>query len=160
MQKEWTAGQEEIKITSNHKDKLTEALTNELIESREQHQNAVNGYLMSLEDLEQFQVERFANAHQQFKQTFDIVDAEFTEERSRIMAKYRQDNDELALMLKKISTDLQELTASEGHEWKGQREDEKNRIIEEKQTMRIQMESTIEDLWRQFQAVCSPSKAS
>eukprot|EP00158_Paraphelidium_tribonemae_P005607 Partr_v1_DN27429_c0_g1_i3_m72191 putative coiled-coil domain containing 65 len=67
------------------------------------------------------------------------------------MNKYRTENEDLSRMLKKISADLQELTTSESHEWKGQREDERNRIIEEKQTMRIQMESIIEDLWRQFQ---------
>ena len=69
------------------------------------------------------------------------------------MDRYRKERDELDSHLKAIDESLQEYLASESHEWTSQRDDDRNKSMEERQAMRIQMESMMEELWKQFQKV-------
>ena len=134
-----------------HSDALISALKEEIEDEGVQYRDAVNGYLLSLDELQQFQKERFDNVHSQFMGELDIVNDEFTQEREQIMIKYRQEQQDLGGLLKKVSDDIQELIAAENQEWQGHIEDDKNKINEDKQTLKIQMEAQIEDLWKQFQ---------
>lgn len=49
--------------------------------------------------------------------------------------------------------DFLEAEVDSKHEFSSMRDDVKNKNLEEKHALRIQLEGTVEDLWRQFQAV-------
>lgn len=67
------------------------------------------------------------------------------------MDKHIKDKDELASILTRIQSEFQEAEANARHDYQSQRDDARNRHLEEKQALRIQLESINEDLWRQFQ---------
>ena len=52
-----------------------------------------------------------------------------------------------------MEQEFQEAEAEAKHEYQSMRDDVKNKNLEEKHALRIQLEGTIEDLWRQFQRV-------
>lgn len=53
----------------------------------------------------------------------------------------------------RMEHDFQEVEADAKHEYSSLKDDVKNKNLEEKHALRIQLESTVEDLWRQFQTV-------
>ena len=69
------------------------------------------------------------------------------------MHRYSAEQAELAVMLKRIESDIQVLIASETHELLGIRSEERNKIVDEKHIMRVSIENAIEDVWRKFQKV-------
>lgn len=54
----------------------------------------------------------------------------------------------------RMEMDFQEIESDAKHEYSSLRDDVKNKNLEEKHALRIQLEGTVEDLWRQFQLVC------
>lgn len=56
--------------------------------------------------------------------------------------------------------EFQENEADAKHEYSSIRDDVKNKNLEEKHALRIQLEGTVEDLWRQFQAALNQYNSS
>jgi hypothetical protein len=59
----------------------------------------------------------------------------------------------LTEVISRLDHEFQESEADVRNDFQSQRDDTKNRNLEEKQTLRIQMENALEELWRQFQKV-------
>jgi capsule polysaccharide export protein KpsE/RkpR len=59
-----------------------------------------------------------------------------------------------------MEQDFQETEADAKHEYSSLKDDVKNKNLEEKHALRIQLEGTVEDLWRQFQAALNQYNAS
>lgn len=52
-----------------------------------------------------------------------------------------------------MDLEFQEAEVEAKHEYQSIRDDVKNKNLEEKHALRIQLETNIEDIWRQFQKV-------
>ncbi len=59
----------------------------------------------------------------------------------------------LTSMLGRLEHEYTEAEADAKHEYQSLREDVKNKNLEEKHGLRIQLEGMLEELWRQFQKV-------
>lgn len=57
-------------------------------------------------------------------------------------------------MIRRMDQEYNDAEADTKHEFSSQRDDIRNRNLEDKQALRIQMETTLDDLWKQFQKVC------
>ncbi|KAI8815954.1 uncharacterized protein EV422DRAFT_336982 [Fimicolochytrium jonesii] len=60
----------------------------------------------------------------------------------------------------RMEQDFQDAEADARHEYSSLRDDVKNKNLEEKHALRIQLEGTVEELWRQFQAALNQYNAA
>jgi hypothetical protein len=70
---------------------------------------------------------------------------------SAVHSSYFKSKAELLGILTRLEKDFTETEADARHDANSAREDLKNKNLEERHALRIQLEGTIEDLWKQFQ---------
>jgi hypothetical protein len=71
--------------------------------------------------------------------------------RAALLFKHSREKAEIMGIIGRMEQEFAEVEADAKHEYSSIRDDTKNRSLEEKHSLRIQLEGTVEDLWRQFQ---------
>ncbi|KAI9205758.1 coiled-coil domain-containing protein 65-like protein [Polychytrium aggregatum] len=72
--------------------------------------------------------------------------------RARIQMQHAKDKADLVGIMTRMDQEFQETEGDAKHEYSSLKDDIKNKNLEEKHSLRIQLEGTVEDLWKQFQA--------
>lgn len=89
-----------------------------------------------------------------------MLDTEFTSERVKLQAQHAKERADILGIMARAEHEFQEVEADARHEYSSVKDDVKNKNLEEKHALRIQLEGTVEDLWRQFQSALNAYNTS
>ncbi|KAE8626335.1 hypothetical protein XENTR_v10006589 [Xenopus tropicalis] len=133
------------------KDSVIKALAQDVEEAEEQYAHALRGHLQNIDQLLELQRERLALLQEEYQQELDAIQKEFETERKMII---QQRETEITYLQNVLLAMEQNTTESENEaklEYQSMRDEIKNKSLEEKHALRILLEGTVEDLWKQFQ---------
>jgi hypothetical protein len=99
------------------------------------------------------QESRLRTLRANFTLDMDALETEFEGERTGLVMQHAREMADILSIMGRMEHDFQEVEADAKHEYSSLKDDVKNKNLEEKHALRIQLESTVEDLWRQFQTV-------
>ncbi|XP_077339449.1 dynein regulatory complex subunit 2 [Lithobates pipiens] len=133
------------------KNNVTKSLIKDVEEADEQYTHALRSYLQTIDQLLELQRERLDLLQEEYQQELDTVLQEFDTERKMIT---EQENKEILYLQNVILAMEQNTLENESEakqEFQSMRDEIKNKSLEEKHTLRMVLENTIEDLWKQVQ---------
>ena len=134
-------------------DAMIDRRDKDLDEAEDQYQTALQSHLINIENLIAVQTARLDAAHKQFIDELNTIEGEFSSEKQKLQTHHQKEKTNLTTTILRMEQEFQEAEADAKHEFQSIRDDMKNKNLEEKHALRIQLEGTIEDLWRQFQRV-------
>ncbi|TPX34313.1 hypothetical protein SmJEL517_g03012 [Synchytrium microbalum] len=138
-----------------HSDLKSAALSNlnrDLQEAEEQYTNALSSHLNNVDDLIQLQEDRLTHLQETFNADVAFLEVEFENERMDVTMKHTKAKNDIMGILNRMQVEFGDAEADSRHEFSSVKDDVKNKNLEEKHALRIQLEGTVEDLWRQFQS--------
>ncbi|KAJ3076801.1 Dynein regulatory complex subunit 2 [Podochytrium sp. JEL0797] len=144
----------------DRKNAATSTLERDLLEAEEQFQTALQAHCINTDTLIDLQLGRLATLQNQFGSELGLLEAEFHTERAKLQTHNTLEKAEILGIVARMETEFQETEADAKHEYSSQKDDIKNKNLEEKHALRIQLEGTVEDLWRQFQAALNQYNSS
>ncbi len=145
---------------TEQKNHSVEVLEKDLTEAEKQLTTAIKSHLINMDTLIDLQSGRLASLQRQYEGDLSTLDVEFMTERSQLMTQHVKEKSDILGIMARMEMDFQETEADARHEYSSLRDDVKNKNIEEKHALRIQLEGTVEDLWRQFQLALSQYTSS
>ncbi|ORZ33276.1 hypothetical protein BCR44DRAFT_63502 [Catenaria anguillulae PL171] len=122
-----------------------------LREADEQYDAAYQAHLQNVDNLLDLQYARLDALERDFEMELKELEMEFGSERVKLQAQHVKEKNDILGVIYRMDADFTETEADSRHEYQSSRDDVKNKNLEEKHALRIQLESAIEDLWRQFQ---------
>ncbi|XP_014675937.1 PREDICTED: coiled-coil domain-containing protein 65-like isoform X2 [Priapulus caudatus] len=135
----------------DRKDSVIKALVQDLEESEEQHCMALRTHLCSLDKLIALHEERMQSQEENMNSSQAGVVQEFDTERTAMIAEHQKETSELLDIMFAMEQRYLEQENESKTEFQSMRDEIKNKNLEEKHALRMQLETTIEDLWTQFQ---------
>ncbi|KAJ3365514.1 Dynein regulatory complex subunit 2 [Allomyces arbusculus] len=122
-----------------------------LHETDDQYDTAYMAHLQNLDNLLDLQYNRLDALQRNFESELKDLELEFGSERALLQSQHMHEKNNLLGVIYRLDADFADTEADARHEYQSSRDDVKNKNLEEKHALRIQLESTIEDLWKQFQ---------
>ncbi|KAM6981394.1 dynein regulatory complex subunit 2 [Aplochiton taeniatus] len=135
----------------DRKDSVIKCLVCDLSEAEQQSAQALRSHLQCVDCLLALQKGRLASLEQQWGSSLGELGLEFNSERSQVMSQHQQEFAYLEDVTFAMEQYYSEADSEARQDYQSTRDDIKNRNIEEKHALRIQLEGTVEGLWRQFQ---------
>ncbi|KAJ3177286.1 Dynein regulatory complex subunit 2 [Geranomyces variabilis] len=137
-----------------------ENLARDVDEAESQYSTALQAHCMNIDTLIDLQASRLQTLQNQFESDLGILETEFNTERMKVQTAHAKERADILGIMGRMEQDFQDAEADARHEYSSLRDDVKNKNLEEKHALRIQLEGTVEDLWRQFQAALNQYNAS
>lgn len=144
----------------DRKDAGINALERDVAEAEEQYANALQAHLINVDTMIDLQISRLSTLQRQFDGDLATLEEEFDTERSKLQAQHVKEKTDTLGIMARMEHEFQESEADAKHEYQSLRDDVKNKNLEEKHALRIQLEGTVEELWRQFQTALNNYNAS
>ncbi|KAI8803969.1 hypothetical protein BJ742DRAFT_742477 [Cladochytrium replicatum] len=144
----------------DRKNAALSGLERDVTEAEEQYENALQAHCTNVDTLAELQMERLATLQRQFEADLAILQNEFESERTALKAKHVKEKFDLVGIMTRMEMDFGETEADARHEHSSFKDDVKNKNLEEKHALRIQLEGTVEDLWKHFQTALNQYNAS
>ncbi|EDV20189.1 Coiled-coil domain-containing protein 65 [Trichoplax sp. H2] len=135
----------------DRKDAIVKSLGKDLEEAEEQYQMALRSHLQNMDELIALQHSRLTSVKSEYDKQLEILKQEFDSERSSMINQNKKECDELTDIMFAMEQEFNERESDVRHEFQSVRDEIKNRNLEEKHALRIQLEGTVEDLWKQFE---------
>jgi len=136
----------------DRKDAILKSLVKDLEEADEQYQMSLRSHLQNLKRLIDFQKNRLERADTENEEELDLLKEEFDTERALISNQHKRETDEVMDIIFAMEQEFEEAEAEAKSEFTSLRDEIKNKNLEDKHALRIQLEGQVEELWRQFQA--------
>ncbi|KAJ3323390.1 Dynein regulatory complex subunit 2 [Boothiomyces sp. JEL0866] len=131
-----------------------------MVQSEEQFTNALQFHLINIDTLIDLQNSRLETLISQFDDDLNSLETEFNTERTMLQIQHAKERGDTLGIMMRAEHEFIENEADAKHEYSSVRDDVKNKNLEEKHALRIQLEGTVEDLWRQFQAALNQYNTS
>jgi hypothetical protein len=135
-------------------------LERDLNESEDQYRTALRAHITNMDTLSDLKAQRIKNLKSQFDADVEMLKLEFNSERVRLQAQHAKEKMDVLGIMTRAEQEFQEVESDARHEYSSIRDDVKNKNLEEKHALRIQLEATVDDLWRQFQVALNSYNAS
>ncbi|KAM5179461.1 dynein regulatory complex subunit 2 [Mantella aurantiaca] len=133
------------------KNNVIKSLIKDVEEADEQYTHALRSHLQNIDQLLELQWERLDLLQEEYQQELDTVLQEFDTERKMILGQ----EDKEVLYLQNVMLAMEQNTleseSEAKQEFQSMRDEIKNKSLEEKHSLRVILENTIEDLWKQVQ---------
>lgn len=144
----------------DQKEAAAQTLAQNLEIANDQHNMVMSSYLENLQTLLDFTQRRADMMSSIYERDLAVVNGEFNAERSFIQVQHAKEKARMLDILHRMEYEFLEAETDAKHEFSSFRDDVKNKNLEEKHALRIQLEGIVEDLWRQFQAALVQYNAS
>lgn len=135
----------------DRKEAIIKSLVKDIEEAEEQYEMALRSHLQNDDQLINLHQSRLKKLSEEFKKEQETVKKEFDNERAKIIAQHKQEITDIQDIIFAMEQENQEHENEMKQEFQSFRDEIKNKNLEEKHALRIQLEGTVEDLWRQFQ---------
>ncbi|XP_007910251.2 dynein regulatory complex subunit 2 [Callorhinchus milii] len=153
LQKDIAILSQTFERVADRKNSIIRALIKDLAESEEQYAAHLRNHAQNVDRMINMQWERL-----------QVLDDEFTSEVDTLKKEFESEGHEFSDLQETEMTNLEDITyamdqmfgeiANEARqEFNSTKDDLKNRSLEEKHSLRVQLEGEVEDLWQQFQYV-------
>ncbi|KAJ3042758.1 Dynein regulatory complex subunit 2 [Rhizophlyctis rosea] len=139
----------------DHRNASIQTLSRDVVEAEEQFATALQAHCMNVDTLIELQTNRLQMLQGMFEEELGGLEVEFETERVKLQAQHAKEKADILGIMARMEQDFQETEADARHEYSSMKDDVKNKNLEEKHALRIQLEGTIEDLWKQFQLALS-----
>lgn len=167
LQNQWRAIMREAKATElckeieilsqtferivDRKDAIIKSLSQDLAEAEEQYQLALRSHLQNIDMLVENQGSRIASLHREYSEELERLKEEFSTEREKMIKSHQFECNDLQDIMFAMEQEFNELKTEALHDFQSQKDEIKNKNLEEKHALRMQLEGAVEELWRQFQ---------
>jgi len=135
-------------------------LEKEILEANKQFSTALQSHLINVDNLIDLQVKRLNNLELQFSVDLNMLENEFNIEKSKLQSKHFKEKTNILGIINRMEQEYLEEEADSKHEHQSIRDDIRNKNLEEKHALRIQLEGVIEDLWKKFHDVLDQYNAN
>ncbi|XP_063808787.1 dynein regulatory complex subunit 2 isoform X2 [Pseudophryne corroboree] len=133
------------------KNNVIKSLIKDVEEAEEQYNHALRSHLQNTDQLLELQRERLDLLQEEYQQELETVQREFDTERKMIIAQKQKEMLYLQNVMLAMEQNTSESENDAKQEFQSMRDDIKNKSLEEKHSLRVVLEGTVEDLWKQFQ---------
>ncbi|XP_068121297.1 dynein regulatory complex subunit 2 [Hyperolius riggenbachi] len=133
------------------KNNVIKSLIKDIDEAEDQYTHALRSHLLNIDQLLDLQRERLDLLQEEYQQELDVVQKEFDTERKMIIEQKDKEMQYLQNVILAMEQNTQESESEAKHEFQSMRDDIKNKSLEEKHSLRVVLEATVEDLWKQVQ---------
>ncbi|ORX43304.1 hypothetical protein BCR36DRAFT_586780 [Piromyces finnis] len=144
----------------DRKNNAIKNLEQEIVEANKQFSTALQSHLINVDNLIDLQVKRLNNLELQFSVDLSMLENEFNTEKSKLQSQHIKEKSNILGIINRMEQEYLEEEADSKHEHQSIRDDIRNKNLEEKHTLRIQLESVIEDLWKKFHDVLDQYNAN
>ncbi|KAL2091084.1 hypothetical protein ACEWY4_013347 [Coilia grayii] len=135
----------------DRKDSVIKSLVCDLSEAEQQSAHALRAHLSCVDRLLELQKSRLAVLELKWTSSLEELISDYNTFRVHLLSKHQQDTAYLADVTFSMEQHYVELENEAKQDYQSTRDDIKNRNIEEKHALRVQLEGTVEELWGQFQ---------
>ncbi|XP_052497273.1 dynein regulatory complex subunit 2 [Budorcas taxicolor] len=133
------------------KDSVIKSLAKDLSEAEEQHAHALRSHLHSIDQLLALQRCRLSLLEENYNMELEALTKEFETERKTIIDQHEKEIHYLQDVFMAMEQNYIDSEYESKLEFQSMWDDLKNKNLEEKHFLRLQLENTVEDLWRRFQ---------
>jgi len=144
----------------DRKNYTIKSLEQEILEANKQFSTALQSHLINVDNLIDLQVKRLNNLELQFSVDLNMLENEFNTEKSKLQSQHIKEKSNIMGIINRMEQEYLEEEADSKHEHQSIRDDIRNKNLEEKHALRIQLESVIEDLWKKFHDVLDQYNAN
>nr|KAG5713237.1 hypothetical protein BaRGS_007764 [Batillaria attramentaria] len=134
----------------DRKDAVIKSLTKDLAEAEEQYAMAFRSHLQNIDYLIGLQKERLHTLEHECAEELEIIREEFDTERAMLKEQHDKEMNDIADILFAMEQNFQERENDAKAEFQSMRDEIKNKNLEEKHALRVQLEMKVDDLWQQF----------
>ncbi|CAM9504932.1 unnamed protein product [Laminaria digitata] len=144
-------------LSQNHerdvdrKDAIIQMLDRDLEEAEDQFQTALRAHLQNMDRLIDLQDSRLLALEQEFEMELSTLQKEFAEERKHVVRQHAAETQELSDIIAAVEAQEEERQADARQEHEQQREEIRNKNLEEINVLRITLDTQIEDLEQHFE---------
>lgn len=136
----------------DRKDAVIQMLDRNLEEAEDQYQVALRKHLQHIDNLIDLQQSRVLGLENEFHRELNTVSTEFNSEKERIMKQHTKEVNELKSIMAAVEAEEREKAAETKQEHEQTREEIRSKNLEEIHVLKMTLESTIEELERQFES--------
>eukprot|EP00112_Aurelia_sp_Birch-Aquarium-sp1_P015187 Seg3346.2 transcript_id=Seg3346.2/GoldUCD/mRNA.D3Y31 product="Dynein regulatory complex subunit 2" protein_id=Seg3346.2/GoldUCD/D3Y31 len=136
----------------DRKEAILKSLVKDSDEAEEQYQVALRSHTQNIDKLIDFQEKRLVTLQNEYDNELEHIKNEFDRERERILKQHKAETDEIMDVVFAMEHEFEERESDARQEFQSLRDEIKNKNLEEKHALRIQLEGQVEELWKQFQA--------
>ncbi|CAO2601011.1 Dynein regulatory complex subunit 2 [Lemmus lemmus] len=133
------------------KDSVIKSLAKDLTEAEEQYAHALRSHLHNVDQLLSLQRRRLSLLEESYNMELDVLTKEFETERKTIIDQHEKEIHYLQDVFMAMEQNYIDSEYESKLEFQSMWDDLKNKNLEEKHFLRLQLENIVEDLWRRFQ---------
>ncbi|XP_063120023.1 dynein regulatory complex subunit 2 isoform X2 [Rattus norvegicus] len=133
------------------KDSVIKSLARDLTEAEEQYAHALRGHLHNVDQLLTLQRRRLSLLEENYNMELEVLTKEFETERKAILDHHDKEIHYLHDVFMAMEQNYVDSEYESKLEFQSMWDDLKNKNLEEKHFLRLQLENVVEDLWRRFQ---------
>lgn len=133
------------------KDSVIKSLAKDLTEAEEQYAHALRSHLHNVDQLLTLQRRRLSLLEENYNMELDVLTKEFETERKTITDQHEKEIHYLQDVFMAMEQNYVDSEYESKLEFQSMWDDLKNKNLEEKHFLRLQLENIVEDLWRKFQ---------
>ncbi|VCW77187.1 unnamed protein product [Gulo gulo] len=133
------------------KDSVIKSLAKDLTEAEEQYAHALRSHLHSIDQLLALQRRRLHLLEESYNMELEALTKEFETERKTIIDQHEKEIRYLQDVFMAMEQNYIDSEYESKLEFQSMWDDLKNKNLEEKHFLRLQLENIVEDLWRRFQ---------
>uniref|UniRef100_A0A8C2QI69 Dynein regulatory complex subunit 2 n=1 Tax=Cricetulus griseus TaxID=10029 RepID=A0A8C2QI69_CRIGR len=133
------------------KDSVIKSLAKDLTEAEEQYAHALRSHLHNVDQLLALQRRRLSLLEENYNMELEVLTKEFETERKTIIDQHEKEIHYLQDVFMAMEQNYLDSEYESKLEFQSMWDDLKNKTLEEKHFLRLQLENIVEDLWRRFQ---------
>ncbi|XP_042307346.1 dynein regulatory complex subunit 2 [Sceloporus undulatus] len=133
------------------KDNVIKSLAKDLAEAEAQYAHALRSHLHNVDKLLQLQRCRLGYLEEDYQSELQAMQKEFDTERKMIIEHHEQETRYLQDVLLAMEQNFADNDYEARLDFQSTRDDVKNKNLEEKHYLRMQLEGKVEELWKRFQ---------
>lgn len=134
----------------DRKESVIKSLAKDLMEAEEQYAMALRSHLQNVDSLIDLQRHRMEQLHKEFNLEQQTLMEEFDTERSMMQEQHEREMNELQDILFAMEQNFSDRENEAKSDFQSMRDEIKNKNLEEKHALRVQLEAAIEKLWEEF----------
>ncbi|WAR03826.1 DRC2-like protein [Mya arenaria] len=134
----------------DRKDAVIKSLAKDLVEAEEQYSMALRSHLQNIDNLIDLQKSRLGKLQEEYEDELEIIKEEFDTERAIMVDQHNHEMNDIADILFAMEQNFHERENDAKSEFQSMRDEIKNKNLEEKHALRVQLEQKVDNLWMQF----------
>ncbi|XP_013416544.1 coiled-coil domain-containing protein 65 [Lingula anatina] len=135
----------------DRKESVIKSLAKDLLEAEEQYAMALRSHLQNVDNLIALQNQRLDTLKLEYEEELEMLKKEFDTERALMIEQHLQEMNDLADIMFAMEQNFNERENDAKSDFQSLRDEIKNKNLEEKHALRVNLEGKVEGLWKDFE---------